>query len=146
MANPPGLALDLECTRTVACRRFGPLAKALRRGCEMSQEDVEAAGDVGRHTIGDTESRKTHATIENGKRIGHALRVKLWMLLIVIEHGEEAGPDTIPDDPIPPEEFRSLLRRRLREELEALGPEPAGEQVPGEGGRAAGKMDGGIPP
>ncbi len=120
MANPPGLALDAECTRTVACRRFGPLVKCLRLGRGMTQDDLEAACGVKRRTVGDTEQRKTHATIESGKRMSHGLRLKLWMLLIVIEDDEDAGPDTLPGRPITREEFLRRVRRRLREEWEAV--------------------------
>jgi len=140
------LAVDAKFTRTVVSRRFGPLVKWVRLGIDMAQEDVEAAGGVGRHTVGDTESRKTHATIENGKRISHAMDLKLWMLCIVIEHDEAAGPDNLPARPITRAELQSLVRRRLREELGALGPEPAGQQVPRKKGRGGGKNTGGIPP
>ena len=65
--------MDKECTRTVVARRFGLLVKGLRLGRGLAQGDFQMPADVKRRTLGDIEVRKTHATIENGKRINSAL-------------------------------------------------------------------------
>ena len=125
MGDVPGLAVDAETSRTVVSRRFGPFMKCLRLGSGMSQEEVDAASGVGRHTIGDIENRKTHATIESGKRLAHAFKLKLWMLLLLAEDDEAAGADAFPQQKILPEEVQDMLRALLLREMAALGVEVA---------------------